>query len=77
MNRAERRRRDRKISKKYSQPWRENSGYPKAKRGAWEGVKEIRKMYERRFRRNERDSLNIGEEPEPIRTKSRAKWDLF
>jgi hypothetical protein len=57
--------------------WRFKRGYPPIIGGAWEGVKEERKLHERSERRRVRDELKQGKEPAPTKHRNSGKWDLF
>lgn len=45
--------------------------------GLWEGVKELRRRYNRRDRSRAKATLRRGTEPDPVQPRGRAKWDLW
>lgn len=65
-----------RVKERRLDPWR-MLRYPWAAGGAQEGVKEGRKHKERQARAQERDALKQGEEPEPYKTRSTAKWEAW
>ncbi|MBO0885309.1 MAG: hypothetical protein J2P17_34255 [Mycobacterium sp.] len=45
--------------------------------GRWEGVKDLRRWYNRRDRARAKAVLRRGDEPQPSQPRGRAKWDLW
>lgn len=45
--------------------------------GVWEGVKEVRRRYNRQDRASARRALQAGDEPEPRQGRGRARWDMY
>src|ERR1043166_5044922 len=52
-------------------------GFPYPIGGAWSGIKELRKQRERKARVATRTALARQEEPQPIRHRHSARYDLY